>query len=406
LHEHLTRTAMKGTFPISGRDLSVCGMLHSEEDTGILQFVTTSVVDPLIPESKKHVRSNLNFAGWRLEPHVDDKGNTTSVDVIYIVDIDIKLDSIPTSILKMLSNQIPTTISKIDELMQKTGFCPYVLKADTKILTEEFNVKNDQYDLTLLPESGCITEFKISKLMYPNGIDVSVMPENCKVELLPTSAETIRVTLPSKVTLNIFTITASKRSKGFRMTYNNGQEIPLALDPDSNDIPIRKDIPTYATGTMSTNATLTNNTLDEVKPMNPVTLASKINIIDPETFGKPLEEKINNVLINQALIPPETFVKPSSQVSLKLEAYQRIFEEHPKKIATQESREIQNVPDSLGVSPKEDPAVKKLKNEVIENNTITDDLMILAKSANFNSHQIGLMFASMVLAYYAGKLST
>ncbi|CAI2184744.1 8341_t:CDS:2, partial [Funneliformis geosporum] len=275
LHEHLTRTAMKGTFPISGRDLSVCGILDCEEDTGTLQFVTTSVVDPLIPESKKHVRSNLNFAGWRLEPHFDAYGNTTSVDVTYIVDIDIKLDSVPSSILKMLSNQIPTTISKIDELMQKSGFPPYILKADTKILTEEFNIKNYQYDLSLLPGSGCVTEFKISKSMYPNGIDVCVLPENCKVELLPTSAETIRVTLPLKVASNTFTITVSKRSKGFQMTYNNGQEIPLAIEIDSDVIPIRKEKPAKSNhntinDTISNNATFTNNNnFDEAKYNNP-----------------------------------------------------------------------------------------------------------------------------------------
>ena len=149
----------------SGRDMSVCGTLDRDEDNGILRFITTSVVDPLIPESKKHVRSDLDFAGWELKPHFGADKKVTSVDVTYIVNIDVKLDTIPSSILKSLMNQIPTIIAKIDGSMQKFGFSPYVVSTKTKIITEKFNVKDHRYDLSLIAEKDSVMEFKVSKLM-------------------------------------------------------------------------------------------------------------------------------------------------------------------------------------------------------------------------------------------------
>lgn len=236
--------------------MSVCEMLDHEEDTGILQFVSTSVVDQLIPESKKIVRANLDFAGWRLKPHFDSEGNTTSVDTTYIVDVDVKLDTIPSSIRKTLSVQIPMIVSKLDELMQKMGFPPYIVNSTTKVIKEEFNIKNHQYDLSLIAEGSGVTEFKISRLMYPNGLDISTIPENCKVELLSESSETIRVTLPQRVDLDNLMITISKHStKDFQITHNHEKTIPLV----SNSTIDVKQFKNTKDGTTSTNTTLVEN---------------------------------------------------------------------------------------------------------------------------------------------------
>jgi hypothetical protein len=170
----------------------------------------------------------VESVGWQLKPHNDSNGKTISVEVVYIVDMDIKLDTVPSSIRKTLSVQIPMIVSKIDELMQKKGFAPYVLNSNIKIIKEEFNVKNDQYDISFIAKDGGETEFKLSKLMYPNGVEVTTIPENCKVELLPNSTDSVRVTLPSRVDLDTLIITISKHSNGFKMTYNNGQTIPNA----------------------------------------------------------------------------------------------------------------------------------------------------------------------------------
>ncbi|RIA92501.1 hypothetical protein C1645_765000 [Glomus cerebriforme] len=293
LHEILSRTAMKGTFPVSGRDLSVCGMVDHDEDTGILQFVGTSVVDPLIPEGKKHVRAHLEFAGWQLKPHFDSNGKTTSVDVIYIVDIDIKLDTIPTSIRKTLSVQIPMVIFKINELMQNMGFPPYVLNSTTKVIKEQLNIKNHQYNLSLIAKGGSVIEFKISKLMYPNGVNVSTIPENCKVELLSNSTETIRVTLPPRVDLDTLMITTTKLSKGFQMTYNHGQTIPIVSNFDSNG----KQLKHATNGTTSENTTLVANGTVNSQFIN-----------DASDLRKP---KKMSASFSKSVITNETFVKPS-----------------------------------------------------------------------------------------------
>uniref|UniRef100_A0A1D1ZJI2 StAR-related lipid transfer protein 5 n=1 Tax=Anthurium amnicola TaxID=1678845 RepID=A0A1D1ZJI2_9ARAE len=391
LHERLARTAMKGTFPISGRDISVCEMLDCDENTGTLYFITTSVSDHLIPESKKLVRANLDFAGWKLEPNFDSNGNTTSVNITYIVDVDVKLDTIPSSIRKTLSLQIPMIVSKLDEVIQKMGYPPYVLNSTTKIIKEGFNIKNNQYDLSLIAEGSSVTEFKISKLMYPNGIHVSTIPENCKIGRLSESSEsseTIRVILPSRVDLDNLMITISKHSKGFKMTYNNEQIIPLVSDSDWDE--------KHAKNIMrSTNATpVVNGTVNG---------RLRSNASDSQMYKK------FSTSASRSVIPPKDFVKPS-EVSLKNDSYQRVFDKQTlleNKIAavTRASPEVQNVSTTTSeVIPKiEESVMEKLKNEIVEN---TGDLEIIKDSFRFNSRQIGLIFASMLFAYYAGKLST
>jgi hypothetical protein len=276
-------------------------MLDHDEDTGILQFISTSVVDQLIPESKKLVRANLDFAGWRLKPHFDSNGNTISVDITYIVDVDVKLDTIPSSIRKTLSVQIPTIVSKLDELMQKVGFPPYILNSTTKVIKEEFNIKNHQYDLSLIAEGSGVTEFKISRLMYPNGIDVSTIPENCKVETLSDNSETIRVTLPQRVDLDNLMITISKLStKDFKMTHNHEKTIPLVSNSEINKIN-EKRYEITRDGTTSTNTTLVENGTIDGHFVNKISdsqkrKSSSRSVITPETFIKLSEGKMINIL--------------------------------------------------------------------------------------------------------------
>ncbi|CAJ0835834.1 2370_t:CDS:2, partial [Entrophospora sp. SA101] len=126
----LVKTTMKGTFPI--RDLSLVSSTEHDFETGIVRFVSTSVVDQLIPETRKHVRANLKFAGFELIPKFDDNGFTKYVDIKYIVDIDIKLETIPYSILKQVSIQTPMVLVKIDELLQKSGFPPYIRESTSQ----------------------------------------------------------------------------------------------------------------------------------------------------------------------------------------------------------------------------------------------------------------------------------
>ncbi|CAG8824487.1 25002_t:CDS:2, partial [Dentiscutata erythropus] len=74
--------------------------IERDPATGTIWVADTSVVDSRFPEDSGYVRANLTVAGWEFRPKFDD-GKVISVNVKYIVDIDLKLNSIPQSILKM-----------------------------------------------------------------------------------------------------------------------------------------------------------------------------------------------------------------------------------------------------------------------------------------------------------------
>ncbi|CAG8813606.1 14604_t:CDS:2, partial [Racocetra persica] len=187
----LTKSAMKGTFPISGRDFAMISVIDRDPD-GTVWCATTSIVDPKIPENKKYVRAKLILAGWELRPVYASAGNRIAVDVKYIVDTDIKLESIPTRILKTISMQTPMSVAKIEELMNKIGFPPYVRYTTGVIIDESFNPENFQYDLAVSNiEEQRITEIRISNKMYPNGFNISIIPKEVKVELNPDDKEII-----------------------------------------------------------------------------------------------------------------------------------------------------------------------------------------------------------------------
>ncbi|CAJ0650869.1 10256_t:CDS:10 [Entrophospora sp. SA101] len=204
-YDCLVRVAMKGTFPVSGRDMSLAGMLDREEGTGIIRYVTVSVNDPLIPQSKRHVRADLHFAGWEFIPtYFDSNPNRIkSVFCKYIVDIDIKLATVPSSILKQFSVQTPIVVLKINELLHKIGYPPYMLlesSSSTALLPDQLDIKTYDYVTTIKAFPGSIAEIKFSKLMYPNGFDISF---ECHNDNDVKNADT----------------------KGYKLTYNNGEKI-------------------------------------------------------------------------------------------------------------------------------------------------------------------------------------
>ncbi|CAG8662375.1 2685_t:CDS:2, partial [Racocetra fulgida] len=224
----LTRVAMKGTFPLSGRDFIAISITERDPATGTIWVANTSIVDPRAPESKNYVRANLVIAGWVLRPNFDGE-KIVSVDVKYIVDIDLKINSVPQSILKMLSMQVPLRIANIDDSLQKIGFPPYILSASGLIKNVEFNIKTFQYDVTISIDGGTIVELRISKKMYPDGFDISAQPENAKAELL-NDGEVVRITVQDGTeTLHI---KVQKNTKGTQNTFRSKKFVTLEeIDP-------------------------------------------------------------------------------------------------------------------------------------------------------------------------------
>ncbi|CAG8705341.1 5206_t:CDS:2, partial [Ambispora leptoticha] len=342
----LVKTMMKGTFPISGRDLSTAVTTERDPFSGAIYNAGCSVIDPAIPETNKHVRAQLDLAGWILRPHFDFAGFTSAVDVTYIVDIDIKLQSIPSTILKTISTGTPMCIARIDELIQKNGYPPYVRNTNGKVVSSAFNLKNCQYELTLSDlNPGAITEICASRKMYPSGFDISIKPEGSKVELLANNTEVVRITMPEKASYKTLSIVLTKQaSKEAQLTLNGKQSIPVV--PSSN-------LPGQF------NSIRSSRTFGK--------MAANLRSTTPTTSSNNIGKNINNnLVVNQP--PPNP-----------LNWY---------------NKEGSNDTENQSVNM---PAVR--------NSTIKKDVVVLSDTLRFNSHQVGLMFTSMLLAYYAGKLS-
>ncbi|CAG8472636.1 11472_t:CDS:10 [Dentiscutata heterogama] len=186
-NEFLTKLSMKRNFPISRRDLATVCIIEHDPETGTIWHASTSVADPLIPESKKHVRANLAIAGWQIRPRVDEE-LTTYIEITYITDIDIRLETIPPSIIKTVFLQPPLCIAKVVDILKKIGHPPYVKNTSGLIISEEINVKTYQYDLAIEISNDRVTDIKTSKIMYPNGFDVSVAPEESQTPLNENSS--------------------------------------------------------------------------------------------------------------------------------------------------------------------------------------------------------------------------
>nr|CAG8435196.1 5470_t:CDS:2 [Entrophospora candida] len=317
----LVKTTMKGTFPI--RDLSLVSSTEHDFETGIIRFVSTSVVDQLIPETRKHVRANLKFAGFELIPKFDDNGFTKYVDIKYIVDIDIKLETIPYSILKQVSIQTPMVLAKIDELLQKSGFPPYIRESTSQTSMKSclFNTKTFDCEIEVVNTfSNAVTELKTSRKMYPNGYELTIQPVTVKVELLPNKVDVARITFPSKNEVN-------KNSSVLK-------------------IKIKKNI------------------------------SKKVNVTYNETLVEPSEIQLKNYNDNNNENKEEKIIE------------EKIFR-HLTKTTT-----------ATGEGGED---VRRISINNINN--LNDHFASFTESLRFNSQQVGLMFASMLLAYYAGKLS-
>ncbi|CAG8514083.1 18432_t:CDS:2 [Dentiscutata erythropus] len=211
-NEFLNKLSMNRNFPISRRDLATVCIIERDPETGTIWHASTSVADPLIPESKKHVRANLAIAGWQIRPRVDEE-LTTYIEIIYITDIDIRLEAIPPSIIKSVFLQPPICIAKVVDILKKMGHPPYVKNTSGLIIGEEINVRTYQYDLAMEISNGGVTDIKTSKIMYPNGFDVSVAPEGLKIELMPPRYSDLRITVPEEFDVDVINIRITKNKE-------------------------------------------------------------------------------------------------------------------------------------------------------------------------------------------------
>ncbi|CAG8818025.1 20578_t:CDS:2, partial [Dentiscutata erythropus] len=132
---------------------------------------------------------NLITAGWILKPNFNSSKSIESVNVVYLVDIDIKLDTVPSSILKSINLQTPLCVQKVNEIMHKHGFPPFVSRIESiKLINSELDIKTFQSNFTFKSskEEGII-EIHTSKIMYPNGFDITIISQNVKIPVASAS---------------------------------------------------------------------------------------------------------------------------------------------------------------------------------------------------------------------------
>ncbi|CAG8452652.1 4631_t:CDS:2 [Funneliformis mosseae] len=391
--ENLSRVSMKGTFPISGRDFALFGTVEHDPETGKIVYVTTSIIDSAIPEVKKYVRAHITFAGWQMVPNFDYKGKTETLSLIYIVDSDVKIDSIPTSILKSLSTGTPMVIQKIDEMLHDIGFPPYVLKSTSLIISEDLDPNTFQGELSLVAESNSVTEIRFSRKMYPNGFILTVNPDSAKVELLPDNSDTIRLTLPSKVDTKKLHITITKStSRGFKLTYNEGKvinEVPKDTNNEVGAIPVTKSRKANNEIKTTRLAHSTNSSANSTLVANRRNIV--INALNDQLTDNNEDLSRIPAINTRRIVSPDTFqfkevhIQDSQDSQDLQKTYQRLDGKY-EKLEDETEKHVESL-------------------EKYKRNSDNNEIFIISENVKFNLQEICLMFAAMLLSYYAGKVS-
>ncbi|CAG8757335.1 22222_t:CDS:2, partial [Gigaspora rosea] len=317
---------------------------------------------------------------------VDEEDLSTYTEITYIVDIDIKLESIPPSIIKTIILQPPLCIAKVIEILKTMGHPPYVKNTSGLIVNEGINAKTLQYDLEVEINSGGITDIKTSKIMYPNGFDVSVAPEGLKIELLPPRYTDLRITVPKELELNVESINV-------RITKNMAIE-----DGDDYDV-------------CST---------ESQTPLNDVPDGIYVKNNDIYEKDSDIYEKDSDIYEKDS----DSYEKDSDIYERDNEVYERDdFQlKHLKSVVT--SPKV-TVTDQLSQSEdcksrrksynnrggkfhfkrRKNFAIEILRNDVKNDirNYVNGFKYEVNNEIRFNVHQTGVMFVLMMLSFYIGK---
>ncbi|RUS26480.1 hypothetical protein BC938DRAFT_470717, partial [Jimgerdemannia flammicorona] len=245
--EYLLHTQLRGIFPVNGRDLCAITTIETDPVTGIIFNVSSSVIDPAIPEDPKRVRAQMELSGWIFRPNFDDKGSTVSVDVTFISQVDFK-GAMPSGIVRILTTETPRCVGRVEEYLQKYGCPPYIRRVAGKVVEEHFNPRIGTYELTYNAKhessykgrGGWCTDLRIGKKMYPNGFDVQVLPEQgVRVELAPDIGGVRVFTLSHEMEAQNITVRIVKNAgRTAEMTLNGKGVIPIGTKDGSEELAV------------------------------------------------------------------------------------------------------------------------------------------------------------------------
>ncbi|CAG8442575.1 2333_t:CDS:2 [Diversispora eburnea] len=389
LDEMLTRSAMKGNFLVSGRDLSLFSRVDRDPETGTVWFTNTSVIDPTIPETKKYVRANLITAGWILKPNFNSSKSIESVNVVYL----------------LINSEL-----------------------DIKTFQSNFTFKSSK-------EEGII-EIHTSKIMYPNGFDITIISQNVKVEFVPNYPELIRITKFESNLIDEIKVQITKYTSGrTRITYNGDNKIPVASASPLKKINKVIENSTSKTKLIDQKTTTPQNTLKSTTPQN--TIKSITPLTTPQNTIKSITPQTTPQNTLKRTTPQNTFKRTTPQNTLKSTTRQNTLKSIPvndsnqiniRHVIQENTSNSTLIADEGTILPQNIIHEKMVSNStLVEEEDIVDPQLIIdntsyskhllqAKSLFVNDDENKdlendkeikiLEVVSMVLSYFAGRFST
>ncbi|KAK5828794.1 hypothetical protein F5H01DRAFT_271168, partial [Linnemannia elongata] len=145
-NEYLFHVTLKGVGSITGRDLAGVTIVDRDPMTSALYNVSTSVLDPTIPEDPGRIRAMLELSGWSLRPTFDGQGNTVSVNVTFVVQVDIR-GTLPSSVVKTMTASMTTAVPRLNQFINKTGYPPFASHISGTRLLDTFDPTSGFYEL-------------------------------------------------------------------------------------------------------------------------------------------------------------------------------------------------------------------------------------------------------------------
>lgn len=160
-------------------------IVDRDPQTSALYNVSTSVLDPTIPEDPGRIRAMLELSGWSLRPTFDGQGNTVSVNVTFVIQIDIR-GTLPSSVVKSMTSSMTMAVSRLNQFINKTGYPPFASHISGTRLLDIFEPETGFYELCYKAAPGW-TEVRVGRKVYKEGYDFFIKPDDptVRVELAP-----------------------------------------------------------------------------------------------------------------------------------------------------------------------------------------------------------------------------
>ncbi|KAG0040355.1 hypothetical protein BGZ82_003361 [Podila clonocystis] len=184
-NEYLFHITLKGVGSLTGRDLAGVTIIDRDPQSSALYNVSTSVLDPTIPEDPGRIRAMLELSGWSLRPTFDGQGNTVSVNVTFVIQIDIR-GTLPSSVVKSMTSSMTMAVSRLNQFINKVGYPPFASHISGTRLLDTFEPQTGFYELCFKASPGW-TEVRVGRKVYKEGYDFFIKPDDptVRVELAP-----------------------------------------------------------------------------------------------------------------------------------------------------------------------------------------------------------------------------